>query len=78
MTCKKCNDTGWYQYDHNHSTVCNACCKHDKGWWLLTEHYSNPGKWCCNSGCGKTLTYTEVKRKLLKERKNYAPIFMGF
>lgn len=56
MTCKKCNDTGWYPYDHNHSKVCNVCCKHDQGWWELTEHYAKyeEGKdnACCKAGCG--------------------------
>jgi hypothetical protein len=75
LKCKKCNDTGWFQYDHNHSTVCNACCKHDKGFWLLTEHYGNAGKWCCMGGCGKILTYSELKEKLLAESDHY-PVIM--
>lgn len=55
MTCPKCNDTGWYAYDHNHSKVCEACCPHDKGWWELQEHYGkNNGKLCCRRGCGAT------------------------
>jgi hypothetical protein len=54
--CQKCNGTGWYQYDHNHSTVCNACCLHGEGWWMLKEHYGKDnGKWCCLAGCGKTV-----------------------
>jgi hypothetical protein len=52
--CPKCGGTGWHSYDRNHSTVCNACCPHDQGWWLLREHYGeNNGKWCCRRGCGK-------------------------
>ena len=55
MACDKCNDTGWYKYDDNHSTRCHVCCKHDKGSWLLKEHYGESnGKWCCMAGCGHT------------------------
>ena len=75
MACEKCNDTGWFQYDHNHSTVCDRCCKHDKGWWLLTAAYGNAGKWCCGAGCGKILTYKEATDRLLKENNGY-PIYM--
>jgi hypothetical protein len=57
-TCQKCHGTGWYQYDFSglgHSTVCDACCKHDKGWWKLGEMHSDPGKWCCRAGCGAVI-----------------------
>ena len=54
--CKKCNDTGWYNYDHNHSKVCEACCTHSEGWWELTEHYAgyikDANNNCCKAGCG--------------------------
>jgi len=40
-------------YDHNHGTICDLCCKHDKGRWHLQEHYgAKNGKWCCLAGCG--------------------------
>ena len=53
--CPKCLGTGVFQYDHNHSTICNLCCKHNMGWWMLLEHYGNRnGKWCCLAGCGFT------------------------
>ncbi len=52
--CNKCLDTGRYMYDSNHSTVCDLCCKHDGGSWLLTKSYAEAGKWCCNIGCGHT------------------------
>jgi len=53
--CPKCHGKGTYFYDHNHSTVCDLCCDHDKGWWLLEEHYGKDnGKWCCKAGCGFT------------------------
>ena len=52
-SCVKCNGTGWYSYDHNHSKPCEVCCLHDQGVWLLTEHYHNAGMWCCKAGCGE-------------------------
>ena len=56
MKCKKCKDTGWYMYDHNHGKVCDQCCKHDKGWWELTEDYEGykygKDNRCCMAGCG--------------------------
>lgn len=54
--CPKCHGTGKYMYDHNHGTICDLCCQHDRGWWLLTEGYAGwrPGRetWCCRAGCG--------------------------
>jgi len=54
--CHKCKGTGWFQYSYDHSTVCNMCCKHDEGWWDLTEDYSRYKKdadnGCCIKGCG--------------------------
>lgn len=53
--CPKCKGKGHWQYDHNHSTICAACCPHDQGRWQLLEHYGeNNGKWCCKRGCGTT------------------------
>lgn len=76
MTCHKCNDTKWYQYDYNHSTICNIYCKHDKGYFYLTKAYGYPGKWCCVAGCGLILTYKEVI-KVLRKEANIKPIFIG-
>lgn len=57
--CLKCGGTGAYQYTTRgtpHFTICDLCCKHDMGWWLLQEHYGEDnGKWCCLAGCGKTV-----------------------
>jgi len=56
--CKKCQGTGWYKYDHNHSTVCDLCCQHDQGWWDLSkEHHGSSyidggDNGCCKAGCG--------------------------
>ena len=52
--CQKCYGTGQFMYDHNHSTICPLCCKHNMGWWELGEGHSNPGHWCCLAGCGLT------------------------
>ena len=57
VKCKKCHDTGWYGYGDNHATVCDKCCKHDQGFWFLTEHYYMAGNWCCLAGCGYTLPF---------------------
>ena len=57
-TCIKCQDTGWYKYDHNHSTICNACCKHEDGWWELSKKHhvskyiDGADNYCCKAGCG--------------------------
>lgn len=56
QNCVKCNGTGFYAYDWNHMTVCDACCLHNKGYWQLLEHYGpKNGKWCCMAGCGHLL-----------------------
>lgn len=53
--CNKCNGAGWVRYDEWHLTVCDECCTHSNGWWLLENHYGEDnGKLCCLSGCGKT------------------------
>lgn len=61
-------DTGWYAYDHNHRTVCDSCCKHDKGWWQLTEIFGSylegADNSCCKAGCGM------MKRDLPTEGKD--------
>lgn len=51
--CPKCGGTGTFMYDHNHGTICDLCCRHLAGWWLLKDHYGDKnGKWCCGAGCG--------------------------
>jgi len=56
--CPQCKGTGSYQYSKRgtpHFTICDLCCLHNAGWWLLEEHYgANNGKWCCRAGCGFT------------------------
>ena len=60
--CPKCDGTGWYSYDHNHSKPCEVCCKHDQGWWPLTEAHGKPGHWACLAGCGTTLYHNPEDR----------------
>ena len=58
--CPRCHGTGWWAYDHNHSQPCLRCCKHDQGFWALTEHYAGYAegdRWCCSSGCGFALPF---------------------
>jgi hypothetical protein len=56
--CEKCKGEGWYQYSGfnggtPHSTICDECCTHDKGFWELKEYYGkNNDKMCCLNGCG--------------------------
>jgi hypothetical protein len=67
--CPKCLGTGSYMYDEHHSTICDLCCDHDRGWWLLKEHYGKDnGKYACKNGCGTTITKATYKA-LLKEKK---------
>lgn len=68
MKCTKCNDTGWYRPPHQRGTVhdykCDACCTHDKGYWMLKEMYGeNNGKWCCMAGCGKIWSKLDEEKK---------------
>jgi hypothetical protein len=58
--CPKCHGTGAFKYDHNHSTICGRCCKHDRGFWFLTEGYQNAGNWCCLAGCGFVLPFNPL------------------
>lgn len=69
--CPKCKGKGSYMYDENHGTICDLCCDHDKGWWLLKTHYGkNNGKMCCLTGCGKTITW-KAFMKISEKNKMY-------
>ena len=59
-SCTKCEGTGIYFYDHNHGTICDACCPCDQGWWLLGKGYSNAGNYACKRGCGTIKTPQEL------------------
>jgi hypothetical protein len=55
--CSLCDGKGYYSYDHTHIKRCEQCCKHDVGWWELTEDYSGylagADNGCCRAGCGQ-------------------------
>lgn len=69
--CKKCNGTGGYMYDEIHGKLCEECCPHTNGWWILREHYGkNNGKFCCFSGCGYVLSSKAIE-KLFHGKKVY-------
>lgn len=59
--CPSCQGTGMFQYTSHGTpgfTICRRCCKHDRGFWQLKEHYrEDNGKWCCLAGCGLKLTF---------------------
>lgn len=51
--CPKCHGTGSYDHGDNRLRICDSCCKHNMGWWLLEGYYgANNGKWACKAGCG--------------------------
>jgi hypothetical protein len=55
FTCRRCRDTGKWQYDEWHAQPCPDCCTHNEGVWMLTHEYGEnvAGNWCCRRGCGK-------------------------
>lgn len=53
--CPRCNGTGFYSYDENHIKPCEVCCRHDRGWFPLTEAHGRPGMHACGAGCGAIL-----------------------
>jgi hypothetical protein len=62
MTCEKCNGTGWFMYDHNHSTGCPDCCEHPQGQrYLQSESHPNPGTYTCGH-CGTELPTSVCKK----------------
>ncbi len=51
--CPKCHGTGVYRYGDERMAVCDACCKHNQGWWRLEGAYGpDNGRWACKAGCG--------------------------
>lgn len=52
--CGKCHGTGTYRYDTRRIAICDLCCKHNHGWWLLEGAYgADNGRWACKAGCGR-------------------------
>ena len=51
--CPKCLGTGVYQCGDRQVAICDRCCKHNQGWWLLEGAYGpDNGRWACKAGCG--------------------------
>lgn len=75
MACVKCNGSGSYRYDEHHVTVCDFCCQHVKGWWLLAEHYGEDNdKLCCLGGCGLTVENDGTRPYTIWENGEYTII----
>lgn len=78
--CPQCHGKGTYFYDEIHSTICNLCCPHDKGFWQLKVDYKDgkrlsdeeqfwgnrAGKYNCFIGCGFLKDELDKKDKLIK------------
>jgi hypothetical protein len=63
LNCVLCSGRGYYSYDENHGKFCENCCLHNKGFWLLKEHYGkNNGRYCCLAGCGFTIDKDELPK----------------
>ncbi len=53
--CPKCCNSGWKAFDAEHVAICDACCRHEKGWWPLAIGAENGNEmWVCVAGCGAT------------------------
>ena len=51
--CVKCGGAGVYRLGEEQLAVCDRCCKHNQGWWLLEGGYgADNGRWACKMGCG--------------------------
>ena len=51
--CRKCNGSGVYHLQQKRLAICDRCCKHNQGWWLLEGSYGpDNGRWACKAGCG--------------------------
>jgi hypothetical protein len=51
--CAKCDGRGVYRRAESSLVICDLCCKHNQGWWLLEGGYGvNNGRWACKLGCG--------------------------
>lgn len=58
--CRLCHGSGAWPYDRDHSQPCPRCCKHDRGFWPLTEGYAGYAagdRFCCLGGCGYSLPF---------------------
>lgn len=62
--CPECHGTGTYERAGGNLAVCDICCSHCQGWWLLEGSYgADNGRWACKAGCG-TIIDTAPPREL--------------
>jgi hypothetical protein len=51
--CGKCKGTGLLRQASGRFAICDRCCRHNLGWWLLEGAYgADNGHWACKAGCG--------------------------
>jgi len=68
--CPKCHGTGVYRYDDRHAAICDACCKHNQGWWQLEGAYGlDNGRWACKAGCGVIVDTPPLELEFLPRAK---------
>ena len=69
--CPKCCGKGVYKLDGRHLAVCDLCCKHNQGWWLLEGAYGNDnGRWACKAGCGRIVDTPPLEVAFLPRAMN--------
>lgn len=68
--CPKCHGTGVIRRDARHAAVCDLCCKHNQGWWLLEGSYGEDnGRWACKAGCGLIVDEPPLELEFLPRAK---------
>jgi hypothetical protein len=68
--CPKCQGTGVYRRDERHVAICDACCKHNQGWWQLEGAYGpDNGRWACKAGCGIIVDAPPLELEFLPRAK---------
>lgn len=71
--CPKCEGTGVYRRDARHVAICDLCCKHNQGWWLLEGAYGpDNGRWACKAGCGIIVDSPPLELEFLPRAKQPA------
>lgn len=69
--CPKCHGTGIIQRDDRHVAICDACCKHNQGWWQLEGAYgADNGRWACKAGCGIIVDAPPLELEFLPRAKS--------
>lgn len=64
--CPKCVGRGVYLHVQGTLAICDMCCRHNHGWWLLEGGYGlNNGRWACKVGCGTIVDHPEPELEFL-------------